>query len=159
MPEEGSTLKFKNFTHHIPIPFSITGDFESFINSNSGEHTANSYAYKVVCHIDSKYSKPLVLKHGTALDCMNDLQREANEILDLYKSKRDSPIKLSKDERSRYNNTWICDYCDCQIFDKATLENISHEDKKLDNITNKNLKVRDHCHLTGKFRAVSCLRL
>jgi len=156
MPEEGKTIKFKNFTHSVPEPFTIVADFESFIDPETKQHDANSYSYVVICHLDPSLSKPIVIKHGTTGDFMNDIKIETDNILSIYQANRDSPIKLTPNEMREYKDKWTCDYCDRQLYDYNTIKNISTEERELNGIRKSDFKVRDHCHLTGKFRATSC---
>ena len=69
---------FKNHHKQLPVPFVIYADFESITQKimtcvpsdkksytqTSQRHTACSFGYKVVCHYDKKYSKPVVIYRG-----------------------------------------------------------------------------------------------
>ena len=78
MPAKGSTIYFKNYHRIQPVPFIIYADFEpltkkidsclppedkSFTYPYQG-HQVCSYGYKLVCHSDQSYSKPLETYRG-----------------------------------------------------------------------------------------------
>ena len=76
---KSSSIRFKNHSKQIPVPFKIYADFECILkvvdcdiiecNSNISctkkyqDHIPCSFAYKVVC-IDNKFSKKVVLYSG-----------------------------------------------------------------------------------------------
>ena len=79
MPDENNNkLKFKNSHKEIPVPFVIYADFEAITEkvhscqNNSvksfteecQKNTDCSYAYKLVCHYDDRYSKPIKIYRG-----------------------------------------------------------------------------------------------
>ena len=90
----------------MPDPFVIYADFESFIQEKV--HTANSFAFKVVCHIDPTRTKTIQLKHSNPADFMEMIQREVNNIMTLYKDTRDSPIILTNEEQQIYDTADMC---------------------------------------------------
>lgn len=73
MPKSGSNVQFKNHHRQMPVPFVIYADFEAITEKVSScqpkdfksytnkyqKHTACSYAYKLVCCYNDKYSKPV----------------------------------------------------------------------------------------------------
>ena len=73
LPKEGDKVYFKNHQKQLPAPFTIYADFEAItkkINScqPSNEksftqtyqrHEACGFGYKVACHYDKQYSKPV----------------------------------------------------------------------------------------------------
>ena len=76
---KSNSIRFKNYSKQIPIPFKIYADFECILkkvdsdiiecNSNISytrkyqDHIPCSFAFKVVC-IDNKLSKKVVLHRG-----------------------------------------------------------------------------------------------
>ena len=84
-------IQFKNFKNKIPVPFVVYADFESLNTTciktdeiKSTEKIADqnicSYAYKLVCVIDDKFSKPLKLYRGenAAYKFIEDMLKEEN---------------------------------------------------------------------------------
>ena len=62
LPEEGSTMKFKNFTNMLERPFVVTCDFECSLvktemSDNIARHEPNSAAAYFVCTFDSSRNK------------------------------------------------------------------------------------------------------
>ena len=78
MPAKGSKIYFKNYHRIQPVPFVIYADFEALTkkintchqNNDKSftdpyeEHKACGYGYKVVCHQDQQYSKPVKFYRG-----------------------------------------------------------------------------------------------
>ena len=76
---KSSSIRFKNYSKQIPVPFKIYADFECILKkvdcviiecySNMSytrkyqDHIPCSFAYKVVC-IDNKFSKNVVFNRG-----------------------------------------------------------------------------------------------
>ena len=69
-----------------------------------------------------------------------DLKDHAIKIIDF---KKKDMIPLTKEEKDNYNKENICHICKTE-FNNDTTESSSLE-----------LKVRDHCHFTGKYRGDS----
>ena len=146
MPEEGkNVLKFKHFYKQQKFPFVIYTDFEAIINKiekdpnakankeNTQLHEACSYCYIVVRN-DSKTEKPVTYRGPNAAEhFLKSLMKEQEKILKILPD----PIKLnmSENDNKKFKNVKICYICE-----KSLIVN-----KKRD-------AVRDHCHITGKFR-------
>ena len=78
MPKKGSSIKFKNFHHQLSVPFVIYADFEAInqkicscqpddrksYSEKYQKHVDCSYAYKLVCCYDDKFSKPIQVYRG-----------------------------------------------------------------------------------------------
>ena len=134
---EKGIIKFENYFKQLPVPFKIYADFgcnlknvecyEGTYTKKYHEHVLCSYAYKVVC-IDDKYSKSIVVYRG-----VNAAYKFIKSIL---KDQFNKNLVMTEKEKYLFqqsNNCWIC--------------------KKL--IDNEDEKVRDHCHVTGKFRGAA----
>ena len=141
---EKGTIEFKNYFKQLPVPFKIYADFECNLKNAEcyegtytkkyHEHVPCSYAYKVVC-IDDRFSKPIVVCRGenTAYKFIKAILEELKYCKKVMKDQFNKNLVMTEEEEYLFqqsNNCWIC--------------------KKI--IDNEDEKVRDHCHLTGKFR-------
>ena len=144
---EKGTIEFKNYFKQLPVPFKIYADFECNLNNvecyegtytkKYHEHVPCSYAYKVVC-IDDKYSKSIVVYRGVnaAYEFIKSILKKHKYCKKIMKDQFNKNLIMTEKEEYLFqqsNNCWIC--------------------KKL--IDNEDEKVRDHCHVTGKFRGVA----
>ena len=140
---------FKNHHNSLPVPFCIYADFECATEKISGcqpsdsrsytqqyqKHTACSFGYKVVCHYDQKYSGDAVIYRGKDcierfMKCMFEEVKNCQSII-----------------RDNFNKPLIMTEEDEKAFKKATHCHICEKKYKVDDVT-----VRDHCHVTGKYR-------
>ena len=141
---EKGTIKFKSYFKQLPIPFKIYADFEcNFRNvecyegtytKKYHEHVPRSYACKVVCIAD-KYSKPIVAYRdvNAAYEFIKAILEGRKYCKKLIKDQFSKNLIMTEKEEYLFqqsNNCWIC--------------------KKL--IDNEDENVRDHCHITGKFK-------
>ena len=144
---EKGIIKFENHFKQIPVSFKIYANFQCNLKSfkcNEGSYTEKyqdhipcSFAYKIVC-IDDRFTKPTIFCRGE-----NAAHEFIKGILEKYKCcKRimkeyfNKNLIISEEEEHLFqtsNSCWIC--------------------KKL--IDNDEEKVRDHCHVTNKFRGVA----
>ena len=141
---EKETIEFKNYFKQLPVPFKIYADFEcnlrdvacyegTYTKKYNG-HVPCSYAYKVVC-IDDRFSKPIVVYRGVndAYEFIKSVLKEHKYCKKIMKDKFNKNLIMTEEEEYSFqqsNNCWIY--------------------KKL--VDNEDEKVRDHCHITGKFR-------
>ena len=144
---EKGFISFKNYSRQIPAPFKIYADFECILkNLDNGtikidiSYTRKyqnqfpcSFAYKVAC-ADNKYNKKIVLYRGR--NAVNKFIRlilnEHNYCRKIMKKYFCKNLIMSAEENETFEMTNICWICD-----------------KL--IESKDNKVRDHCHITGKY--------
>ena len=150
MPDKNNnTLKFNNFHKQQPVPFVIYADFEAITEKISGcqpnndrsyteayqKHTDCGFGYKVVCCYDDNYSQPLKIYRGekavyTFLEYMLDEVKYCKKII---KKEFNKPLKMMKEDEEKFQKAEECHICD----------------KKY---TDKDIRVRDHCHITDKYR-------
>ena len=147
--KDNNTLKFNNFHKQQPVPFVIYADFEAITEKISGcqpnnnksftdayqKHTDCGFGYKVVCCYDDKYSQPLKIYRGekavyTFLEYMLDEVKYCKKVM---KKEFNKPLKMTKEDEKKFQKAEECYICD----------------KKY---TDKDIRVRDHCHITGKYR-------
>ena len=148
---EKGFISFKNYNKQIPAPFKIYADFEcllknidSEINNDCFSYTAKyqdhipcSFAYKLVC-VNDKYSKDVALYRGknAAYKFIQSIFKEYSYCRSIMKKHFNKNLVMSAEENEKFEKSNICWICG-KIIDVD------------DN------KVRDHCHITGKYRG-SC---
>lgn len=143
---ENSIMKFKNFKFKQPVPFIMYCDLESILekyddtnNVNTvkvQKHTAFSIAYYLHCSYNPEFSKFNLIQTN---DCINEFGSDLHKIAQFVdkESKNIKPMETLSDEQvSNFNNANICHICG-------------------ENFTADQIKVHDHCHLTGKFRGAA----
>ena len=144
-----------NFDKQIPMPFKIyantDADADAYtecllkrIDIKEGkytklyqEHIPNSICAKLVC-IDNRFTLPTIIFEGK--NCINkfikwifEQQKYCNQIINKHFNKK---LKMTTEDENNYQNSENCWICDEKI------------------INNKD-KVRDHCHITGKYRGAA----
>ena len=142
---ETGIIKFKNFDKQTPIPFKTYADSECFnkkINFKKGDytkvyqnHVPSSIGAKLVC-IDNRFTLPT--KSFTGSDSTKEFiqkiftqQKRINQIINQHFNKK---LKISTKFENNYQNSEICWICSQKIIRD---------------------KVRDHRHITGKFRGAA----
>ena len=144
---EKGVIKFKNYEKQLPIPFKIYADSEYVLKRTiikSGKHTRlyqkhipNSIAAKLV-RVDNRFTLPTKIFTGS--NCIKEFiewvfeqEKYCNRIINKHFNKK---LKMTIEDEENYQNSQNCWICDQKI------------------INNKD-KVRDHCHITGKFRGIA----
>ncbi|KAL9965086.1 hypothetical protein ACROYT_G028833 [Oculina patagonica] len=150
MPDkDNNILKFNNFHKQQAVPFVIYADFEAITEKISGckpsnnksyteayqKHKDCSYGYKVVCCYNDKYSKPVQTYRGekAVYKFMEKMLDEVKYCKQVMKKHFNKPLRMTKDDEEEFQQANVCHICD-----KA--------------YTNDDIRVRDHCHITGKYR-------
>ena len=152
MPQPGSKVFFHNYQKRLPVPFVIYADFEALtrkIDSCSPrgdksytqayqKHEACGFGYKVVCHYDQKYSKPAVIYRGENVikKFYQNLSEEVKYCQKIITEKAKRRLVMTKKDEEDFQKAkkcWICE-------------------KKYKPDEKENIPVRDHCHMTGKYR-------
>ena len=150
MPDKNNNiLKYNNFHKQQPVPFVIYADFEAITEKISGcqpnnnksyteayqKHTDCGYGYKVVCCYDDKYSKSTKTYRGekAAYKFMEAMLDEVKYCKKVMKKEFNKPLRMTKDDEKKFQKAEECHICN----------------KKY---TDKDIRVRDHCHITGKYR-------
>lgn len=150
MPDKDKNIvKFNNFHKQQPVPFVIYADFEAITEKISGcqpnddksytnayqKHTDCGFGYKVVCCYDDKYSQPLKIYRGekAVYTFMEYLLDEVKYCKKVRKKEFNKPLIMTKEDEEKFLKANECYICN----------------KKY---TDKDIKVRDHCHITGKYR-------
>ena len=140
---------FKNYQKSLPVPFSIVADFEATPEKISGcqpsdkksytqqyqKHTACSFGYKVVCYYDEKYSGDPVIYRGE--DCIQKFMKcifeEVKNCQSIIRDNFNKPLIMTEEDEKAFTDAIHCHICEKKY--------------KVDDVP-----VRDHCHVTGKYR-------
>ena len=157
MPKQGDNiLKFNNFHKQLPVPFVIYADFEAITKKVQGceqseemrkdkdrrsyteayqTHEDCGYGYKVVCCYKKKYSKPIQTYRGenAVYKFMEKMLEEVEYNKAVVKKRFNKTLVMTEDDEQRFRTMDGCHICG-------------------EKYTDKDVRVRDHFHITGKFR-------
>ena len=150
VPKKGENmLKFNKFHKQLPVSFVIYTDFEAItkkvqgcrLNDNKSyteayhNHEDCGCGYKVVCCYKDNYSKPIQRYRGknALFKSMEKMLEEVQYCKGIVKERFNKPLKMSENDELRF-----------KLMDKCHICNKKYKDK--------DVRVRDHCHVTGKFK-------
>ena len=157
MPKQGENiLKFNNFHKQLPVPFVIYANFEAITKKVQGceqseemkneknkrsyteayqTHKDCGYGYKVVCCYDDKYSKYTCIYRGenAVYKFMVKMLEEVKYCKTVIKKHFNKPLFMTEVDEQNFKTMDGCHICG-------------------EKYTDKDVRVRDHCHITGKFR-------
>lgn len=147
MPEEGKNiLKFANYRKQMRAPFIIYADFEALNIPVEGrtcdpgksctrqiaKQTPCSYCY-VIVRCDGVAKAPVLYRGENAVEhFLESLQAELIEINEVFREP--AYMVMTVNDRKSFANATDCHICG---------EELGHD------------KVRDHCHITGKYRGAA----
>ena len=160
MPTKNSILSFQNHFKKLPIPFVVYADFECFtMPVNSCQPNPNkSFTQGYQKHEPSGYClylkgldglntnfKPIVYTKKTedediSKSFINRVVKLTFMIYQKYYSKP-KPLNLTPQEEKDFRSASHCHICEKRF--------------RINKETGKILKVRDHCHFTGKYRGAA----
>ena len=142
---ETGIIEFKNFDKLIPTPFKIYADIECLlkrININLSKntklyqkHVPNSIGAKLVC-IEIEFTFPTKIFTGSNsikefIEWIFEQKKYCNQIINKYFNKK---LKMARENENNYQNSQNCSICNRQVIKD---------------------KVRDHCHIKGKYRGAT----
>ncbi|XP_054283625.1 uncharacterized protein LOC129000686 [Macrosteles quadrilineatus] len=150
MPNEGEVLKFKDYNRSMRVPFTIYADFECMLSpiqstSKEEEDMAGSYTKKYQKHDAISFSYYIVNEehnYGTPVTYFGEdaprmfvdrMLEETKKIRHLYSKEAVKPIILSEENLNTISMATQCHICGGEFTTQDPL-------------------VRDHDHLSGKFR-------
>ena len=148
MDKKGEYVKFKIFERKLKSPFMIYADFEIILVSEDNEkqnpnesytnkyqkHVACSHGYKLI-YVDDKFSKPFksCLGEDALYNFISSMIEESKYCSDVMKKHLNKELVMTKKDNKDFENSTKCWICDNDYIDN-------------------DVKVRDHCHITGKYR-------
>ena len=150
MPKKGENiLKYTNHHKQQAVPFVIDADFEAITEKIQGcqpnndksyteayqKHTDCGYGYKVVCRYDDKYTKPINIYRGekAVYKFMEKILEEVKYCKNIMKKEFNKQLIMTHNDELSFKLEQKCHICE-----------ESYKDK--------DIRVRDHCHITGKYR-------
>ena len=152
MPQPGTKVYFKNHQKQLPIPFVIYAAFEAITKKIDTctppkeksytqayqKHEASGFGYKVVCHYNQKYSKPAVIYRGENVieKFIRNLFEEVKDCQEVISERAKRRLVMTFEDEKDFQTSKKCWICERQY--------------KPDE--GENIPVRDHCHMTGKYR-------
>ena len=153
-------IKFKNHFKKQRVPFVVYADFECFtekidtcqprdnksFTNQYQKHSPSGFSYLIKCFDDNLLSPKLVHYTAESLDddvprlFVESLEKDIKEIYNKFKKPK--KMVMTKKDKIDYYNATHCHICEEEIFEE-------------DRDDEYNKKVRDHCHLTGKYRGAA----
>ena len=149
MPKKGQHVNFRNYHKQIPAPFVIYADFEAITKKVHGclpnneksyteayqKHIDCGYGYKLVCHYNDEFSKPVQVFRGenAVYNFMEKMIEEVEWCKSIIKKHFNKPLVMTEENKLDFESAKYCHICKNRY---------SEED----------ICVRDHCHITGNYR-------
>ena len=149
MPKKGQHVNFRNYHKQIPAPFVIYADFEAITGKVHGclpnneksyteayqKHIDCGYGYKLVCHYNDEFSKPVQVFRGenAVYNFMEKMIEEVEWCKSIIKKHFNKPLVMTEENKLDFESAKYCHICKNRY---------SEED----------ICVRDHCHITGNYR-------
>ena len=147
MPCSGSKIEFTNYRRQLPTPFVIYADFEAITEKvdekapqksyteQYQKHIACGYGYKVVCTYDDNFSKPPKIYRGEMAinKFMEDMLAEVKYCLNIVNDHFSKDLEMTDEDEESFERAEECHICK-----EPYIEG--------------DVRVRDHCHVTGKYR-------
>lgn len=144
-------LKFNNFHKQLKVPFVVYADFESLLKPvhtsepnpekaftiKKCEHEPHSFAYFIKCSYNDNLSKFEMYRGPNAATVfITRLETDVRNLYDKHLKHTKPMSELTLQEIQQFNNAVICYICE-NPFDAE------------------NIKVKDHCHLSGTYRGAA----
>ena len=158
MPEKGDILKFKNYHRGEKVPFIIYADFESLIKSIESsnpnpessytnkyqKHEPISFSYYIKCLDDNVFKPRLISYTGedAAQKFVKMLEEDIKIIANISEKKMIFGEKEKKKKKKKKKNN---------IKRKLNVGYVKENLKRMMIIK----KVREHCHVTGRYRGAA----
>ena len=154
----GGRLYFKNHYKKQRVPFVVYADFECFtqkidtcqpddgksFTNQYQKHKPSGFCYLIKCFDDNLFSPKLVKYTAESTDedipqlFVESLEKDIKEIYNRFKKPK--KMVMTQEDKIDFRRATHCHICE------EELEETDDENYKI---------VRDHCHLTGKFRGAA----
>ena len=148
LPKKGTMLEFKNYHRLEKVPFLVYADFESFIKpldtcelnpegsytKQYQKHEPSSFCYYIKCFDNEVYEPKLVSYTGE--DAAQKFVEMLEEDIKIIANIPEKKMIFGKEEKERFHKETKCWMCNEEFNDK-------------------DVKVRDHCHFTGRYRGAA----
>lgn len=151
-PKLTEKIKFKNYNHSMRVPFVIYADFESYLQrvyscepspdrsfTNAKQHhRPMGFKYKIVSLLDEEHEEFIYIAKNSdeveniGLVFVREVEKEVRKLYEKHKFKK--PMKITDEEEQQHKAVTQCHICEKELGDD---------------------KVRDHCHLTDKYRGAA----
>ncbi|XP_047029015.1 uncharacterized protein LOC124636862 isoform X1 [Helicoverpa zea] len=147
LPPRGSFIQFENYNRKQLVPFVIYADFETMLERFEScdpdptkastvirqRHVPVAFGYHITCTLDANYNCYVSYR---GLDCVSkfvkSIYKDAQRIYDILKN--NVPMIYTDENAHDFENAITCHICEHFLFGD---------------------RVRDHCHLTGKYRGAA----
>ncbi|XP_065639501.1 uncharacterized protein LOC136072267 [Hydra vulgaris] len=161
MPEPNTMLEFTNYNRSMKVAFVIYADFESFVKPidtctpNPDEsytkqyqkHTPSSFCYYIKC-FDKSIEKTIKKTIGHNILSTFTADSEDDNVAQIFVYHLEADIKKIYNKYLKFRKDIIFTSKDKEEFNNAKICHICEEDLEED-------KVKDHCHITGKYRGAA----
>ena len=151
-------IQFKNFYKKQRVPFVVYADFECFtekidtcqpddsksFTNQYQKHKPSGYSYLIKCFDDNLFSPKLVKYTAESPDedipqlFVESLEKDIKEIYNRFKKPK--KMVMTQEDKIDFRRATHCHICE------EELKDTDDENYRV---------VRDHCHLTGKFRGAA----
>ncbi|XP_049872417.1 uncharacterized protein LOC126380040 [Pectinophora gossypiella] len=147
LPPKGSFIEFKNYNRKQNVPFVVYADFESMLvpyetcendpikssTMTHQQHVPVAFAYHLVCTVDERYNHITSYRGQDCVDKFVDsICNDAKRISAVLSNS--VPMVFTESDALNFENAETCHICErLLVMDK----------------------VRDHCHITGKYRGAA----
>ena len=145
-------MQFSHDERSMRVPFVVCADFESFISpintctpdpntsytKQYQKHTPSSFCYYIKCFDENVYKrKPVTFTATSETDdvaqiFVERLEEDIKEIYEMIKFRK--KMIMTSEDRDDFNAATVCHICGEDLLSN---------------------KVRDHCHITGKYRGAA----
>jgi hypothetical protein len=138
LPEEGATMKFKNYKDMLTRPWIVYADFEASLvktqrtDGKTHRHKPNSVGIHLVCTFDETRNE---YHQFNGADCVVEMIKKLRELSErcIEELRENQEMVLTREDKINFKDAETCYLCEGEF-------------------TEKNWKVRDHDHRTGHYR-------